>query len=90
VKRAQVQGKRLVALVHLIPVITGKWWQLQIKLSQSKELNTFMRMTREMNTIGGPVATIQRVSTKNHAACQEENAKIFCYRRDFPQVVACA
>jgi hypothetical protein len=44
----------------------------------------------EAIAIAGEATAIQAEVTKNHAACQEENAKIFCYRRDFPQVADCA
>jgi NifU-like protein involved in Fe-S cluster formation len=44
----------------------------------------------ETTAIAGEATAIQDDVTKNHAARQEENAKIFSYRRDFPQVVDCA
>jgi hypothetical protein len=44
----------------------------------------------QASAIAGEATAIQDDVTKNHAACQEENAKIFCYRRDFLQVVDCA
>jgi hypothetical protein len=44
----------------------------------------------ETTAIAGEATAIQDDVTKNHAACQEENAKIFCYRRDCTQVVDCA
>jgi hypothetical protein len=44
----------------------------------------------QASAIAGEATAIQDDVTKNHAACQEENPKIFCYRRDFLQVVDCA
>jgi hypothetical protein len=44
----------------------------------------------EATAIVGKATAIQGEVTKNHAAGQEENAKIFCYRRDCTQVVDCA
>jgi hypothetical protein len=41
----------------------------------------------QASAIAGEATAIRDDVTKNHAARQEENAKIFCYRRDFPQVV---
>jgi hypothetical protein len=44
----------------------------------------------QASAMADEATAIQNDVTKNHAARQEENAKIFCYRRDFLQVVDCA